>query len=67
MENGQGAERYIVDYKRNHLPADKNVRGAAVRKAYFSKRERSAGEGVQSGGKGGGRREATTAEMAVRR
>lgn len=49
---------YIVDYKRNHLPADKNVRGATARKAYFPKRDRSVEERYTVGGRvvGKGRR-----------
>lgn len=58
-KTGKNAERYIEDYRRNHLPVDKNVRGATVRKAYFPKRERSVEESVQS--RKGSRKGATTA------
>lgn len=40
-----------MDYKRNHLLGDKNVRGAAARKAYFPKRSREEQWGRREGEK----------------
>lgn len=52
--NGENAGRYIVDYKRNHLLGDKNVRGAAARRAYFPKRDRGRGGGGDEGRRASG-------------